>query len=286
MSGAATTRKRSPSLEGATVWVTGKRKGEAMARILEGHGSRTTLVPTLETRVDEDPVWRARQARKAAESGLGAAVFLTGIGGRLLFEAADEAGVLERLKEVLEGAFVAARGPKARSALRSAGVRIDEEPEGATAAGILEILTRRRERAEGSRVLVQRHGRPERELEEGVRDLGGRLVTLDLYRYAPPPDIPALRRALEGCREGELDAVVFTSPPAARGLVAAATETGQADAFRRASREGLIVAAVGGSTASALESRGVEVDVIPEDFTQPALARALARRWRELEAGP
>lgn len=285
MSGATTARKRSPSLEGARVWVTGKRKADAMARILEGHGASTTVVPTLETRVDEDPIWRKRQARKAAEAEPEVAVFLTGIGGRLLFESAREAGVFERLRRVLEAAFVTARGPKARSALLGAEISVDAEPAEATGAAVLDVLRGERARVEGAPVLVQRHGRPDRDLEEGIRELGGRLVTVDLYRYAPPPDLPALRRALAGCAEGELDGVVFTSPPAVRGLMRAAAETGQADDLRHASRRGLIVAAVGGSTAGALRDGGVEVEVVPEDFTQPSLARALARRWQARRSG-
>lgn len=281
MSGRAT-RKRSPSLEGARVWVTGKRKGDAMARILEGHGAEATVVPTLETRENADPVWLARQAEEAAETGFTVAIFLTGIGGRLLFEAARENEVFDRLAGRLEKAVVVARGPKASSALRSAGIHIDEAPDDATGAGILRILREKhRERVEDEQVLLQRHGRPERRLEKGVREMGGRLTTLDLYRYAPPPDLPGVRRMLERCVDGELDAVVFTSPPAARGLLSTAEETGQADDLRRASREGLVVAAVGGSTERTLREGDVAVHVIPDDFTQPSLARALAQHWQD-----
>lgn len=253
-----------------------------MARILEGHGAEAEVVPTLETRVHVDRKWRLRQAEDAARGGYGAAVFLTGIGSRLLFEAAEEAGVDDELRSALDDTLVVARGPKARSGLRSAGVEVDVEPGEATGRAILEALADHGDRLRDGTVLVQRHGRRDDLLEDGLQDLGVELRTLELYRYAPPDDLPAVRSMLDGCGNGALDAVVFTSPPAVRGLKRAARKTGHLDDLRRVARDGdVTIAAVGGSTATELESGGVPAHVIPDDYTQPALARALARHWQD-----
>jgi uroporphyrinogen-III synthase len=124
--------------------------------------------------------------------------------------------------------------------------------------------------AAGRRVLVPRAagGRPE--LVEGLAASGVEAVAAECYRTvpAPPEALAPLARALE---RGEVDAVAFASPSAVRSVVSA-LGPGAAGLAR------CLLAAIGPTTASALEAEGLRAGVTPAISTARDLADALAAR--------
>ncbi len=125
-------------------------------------------------------------------------------------------------------------------------------------------------RVGGHRVLVPRaaDGRPE--LVAGLTAAGAEVVAPLAYRtLAAPPE--ALAPLGEALRAGRVDAVLFASPSAVRSVVAALG----------AAREllaGVVLAAIGPTTAAQLESLGLPVHVTPASATVLDLARAVAER--------
>jgi uroporphyrinogen-III synthase len=217
--------------------------------------------------------------RAIVERRIAVAVFLTGIGARTLLAAAASVGLREDVTAALNGGVVVARGPKARSALRGAGVHVDMEPADPTTRGILASLTGAR--LHGCDVLVQLHGRRDATLREGLESLGARVLEVPLYRYVPAVDEGQIIDWIGRTARGEVYAITFTSPPAVLGLFAAADHASVADVSTAALTRAIIVA-VGPTTGDTLEELGVRPDVVPTTYTQPALVEALAAHARGL----
>jgi uroporphyrinogen-III synthase len=183
-----------------------------------------------------------------------AAVFQTGVGTRALFEAADALGMTSGLLRVLSGCTVVARGPKPTAVLRSRDVRIDRSAaEPYTTAQVLEALADLP--LKGGRVMVQRYGETNVELERALREKGAEVVEIPTYRWALPQDTGPLTALIAALARGEVDAAVFTSASQAHNLFALAEEPGElARDLNRA-----LVASIGPVCSAALRSHGVEV---------------------------
>ena len=85
---------------------------------------------------------------------------------------------------------------------------------------------------------------------------------------APARDIAPLGDWLA---RGEVHAVAFASPSAVRAVVGALGE-------RAALLRGVLLAAIGPTTAEALREHGLEPAAQPERYTGPDLAEAVAAR--------
>lgn len=269
-------REGDGALAGRAVWVTGSRKGDAMARILERHGARPLVVPTVGSRprTRTDPVEEAVEALVDGRVHVG--IFLTGVGVKMFLSRAAAMDRGEDVLAALEDILVVARSPKARSGLRSVGAPVDVEAEKPTTKGVLSELRGRSGTLEGETVLVQLHGREDPVLTRGLRELGAELLEVPLYRYVTPDDRQSIREMVHRSATGEIYAAVFTSPPAVRGLFSVAEEEELDDRLRVGFRSRTVVAAVGPSTGGELEDFGTPPHVVAGTYTQPALARGLA----------
>jgi uroporphyrinogen-III synthase len=96
---------------------------------------------------------------------------------------------------------------------------------------------------------------------------------VSLYEVVPSHD-PRLDELL--LDPGQADVFAFTSSSTARFLMQRAMELGLADTLNEALDQAT-VAAIGKPTAEELARLDIRVDVMPEEFTFPALLRALRR---------
>jgi len=158
-------------------------------------------------------------------------------------------------------------GPATGARLEALVRAPDLMPSEATGAALAASLARH---VRGKAVLVPRaaEGRPE--LADGLRDAGAEVVAPVAYRtvVAAPGSLSALGALLAA---GRVDAVTFASPSAVQGVVAGLG----ADAPRLA---GVLLGAIGPTTAEALRVAGFTAGVVPERHTAPDLAEALAER--------
>jgi len=125
-----------------------------------------------------------------------------------------------------------------------------------------------REPLAGRRIAVTRPPGQAEALIAELRHLGADAVSTPTIRIADPPDISPLRGAI-----GRLEAydwLVFTS---ANGVERFWREF-EAEG-RESLPEGLLVAAIGPATAEALEARGSQPQVVPEEYVAEAVADAL-----------
>ncbi len=141
----------------------------------------------------------------------------------------------------------------------------DLVPEIATGEGLAEAMA---PLVRGRRVLVPRAAEGRHELLDGLAAAGADVVDAPCYRTvaAPAAALAPLADALLG---GIIDAVTFASPSAVRSVVAALGA--RAELLDRCT-----LAAIGPTTAAALQEAGLRVSVTPEVSTAAGLADAIA----------
>ncbi|MEX0152340.1 uroporphyrinogen-III synthase [Microbacterium sp. LMI1-1-1.1] len=275
-------RTISTVLLGCTVLLPVDRRSGELSAALERHGARVRVAPalTIVPHVDDDEL--IAHTRALVDDPPDIVVATTGVGFRGWMETADEAGLHDDLGAVMRGARIVARGPKARGAIQQAGFEADWVAESETSAELRDFLVA--EGIEGLHVAVQHHGSGADGLDEAFADAGARVTSLTIYRWGPPPDPEIVAASTRQVARGEIDAVLFTSAPAAREWILAAE---RADALpgiaARAADGRLLVAAVGPITAGPLVEAGID-PLVPDRGRLGALVRAVVTHYGGVDA--
>lgn len=274
-------------LAGFTVAVTAARRREELTALLTRRGARVVEAPAIRIipTHDDEELLAATRACVAAPPDV--VVATTGIGFRGWMEAADGWGTGEALRACFARSQVLARGPKAKGAVRAAGLAETWSPESEASDEVLARLLA--EGVQGRRVAVQLHGEPLPDFTAALRAAGADVVEVPVYRWVPAEDIRPLRRLVEQVAVGAVDCVTFTSAPAVASMLTVAREDGRESALVQALSGPVLVAAVGPVTAAPLERLGVPT-VQPERARLGALVRTVveelpARRTRTVQAG-
>lgn len=257
-------------LAGFTVGVTADRRRDELVALLERRGARVVLAPALRIVPLIDDTELKSATRAVLDAPPDVVVATTGIGLRGWFEAAEGWGLSDALRSRLGRAYLVARGPKARGALRAVGLHEHWSPDSESCAEVLVHLAERgiRDRT----VAVQLHGAPQPEFVEPLRTGGAQVIEVPVYRWAPPADPAPLRRLVDLVAGRLVDAVAFTSAPAVGALLRAAGP--DREAVLDALRGDVVAACVGPVTAAPLRRYGVPV-VEPARARIGALVRAL-----------
>ncbi len=242
-------------LAGYTIAITAARRREELRSLLERRGARVISAPAIRLVPLSDDTELLRATKNCIAEPPDIVVATTGVGFRGWIEAADGWGLGEHLLAALSRAEVLARGPKARGAVRTAGLEDSWSPPSESTSGVLEHLLIRD--LTGVRIAVQLHGEPLPDFADTLRGAGAHVVEVPVYRWVLPPDVAPLRRLVDLIAARGLNAVVFTSAPAAASLLSVAQERGCLPAVIEAMRHGVVPACVGPVTAGPLERRGV-----------------------------
>jgi uroporphyrinogen-III synthase len=260
-------------LAGYTVGVTAARRADELGALLErrgatvNHGAAIRIIPLAD---DTDLL---RQTEALIDTPADVVVATTGIGFRGWIEAAEGWGLGDSLLTSLAKATVLTRGPKAKGAVRAAGLVEQWSPESEASAELLEYLLARG--VTGKRIAVQLHGEPLLDFVDALRCAGAEVVAVPVYRWTGPADPAPLSRLLDALVAGQVDAMTFTSAPAAASVLRTAEETGRLDEVLDALRYRVLVVCVGPITAAPLARVGVPV-IQPARARIGALVRELA----------
>ena len=266
-------------LAGYTVAVTADRRKEELGALLDRRGARVVYAPAIRIvpLADDSELVAATHGVLAAPVDL--VVATTGVGFRGWLEAADAWDL--PLVEHLSSARVLARGPKARGAIRGGGLVDAWSPESESSAEVLEYLLSGAEGPlEGRRVAVQLHGDPLPDLVSGLREAGATVLTVPVYRWVLPEDVTPVRRLVGAIVSGGVDAVTFTSAPAAASLLRVAEDMQQRKALVAALNDRVLTVAVGPVTGGPLEAAGIAY-AHPGRSRLGALAREVVARLPE-----
>ncbi|MET9874570.1 uroporphyrinogen-III synthase [Actinacidiphila glaucinigra] len=260
-------------LAGFTVGVTAARRADDLCALLERRGAVVMRAPALRIVPLPDDTELLAATERLLDRGPDVVVATTAIGFRGWIEAADGWGLGEALLERLRHVELLARGPKVRGAIRAAGLRESWSPASESMAEVLDRLLD--EGVAGRRVAVQLHGEPVPGFSEALRAAGAEVVGVPVYRWMPPEDIGPVDRLIDAALARGLDAVTFTSAPAAASLLDRAERRGLRGELLDALRHDILPACVGPVTALPLEAHDVPTSQ-PERYRLGPLVQLLA----------
>ncbi|MGD6745153.1 uroporphyrinogen-III synthase [Streptomyces sp. BH106] len=261
-------------LAGFTVGVTAARRADELGALLQRRGASVLHAPALRIVPLADDSELLVATKELIDHAPDVVVATTAIGFRGWVEAADGWGLGEDLLGRLRGVELLARGPKVKGAVRAAGLTEEWSPSSESMAEVLERLLD--EGVQGRRVAVQLHGEPLPGFVEALREAGAEVVGVPVYRWLPPQDIGPVDRLLDATVSGGVDALTFTSAPAAQALLRRAEERGLEAELLAALHHDVLAACVGPVTAVPLQARGVDT-VQPERFRLGPLVQLLCK---------
>ncbi|WP_076479749.1 uroporphyrinogen-III synthase [Williamsia sterculiae] len=265
-------------LTGFTIGITAARRADEFAALLTRRGAEVLHAPAIQIIPLSDDAELERVTAEVIADPPDIVIATTGIGFRGWMEAADGWGVAEELVAALRRSRVVARGPKAKGAIRAAGLREDWSPAGESSSEVLDHLLE--QGVAGLRVGVQLHGattewEPLPDLGEVLREAGAEIVPVPVYRWIPPTDTAPMNRMIDATIAGDIDAITFTSAPAVASMLGQADSTGRLDPLLHAMRTTVAVMCVGNVTAGPLHA--LEVPTYqPERFRLGALVRLIS----------
>lgn len=256
------------------IGITADRRWEEQARLFTDRGAEVLHGPTLRT-ID---LSASEVLRAVTRSLIGQPpdylVVTTGMGMRRWLEAANRWDLAGPLLASLAGTRLLARGAKAMSASRSAGLEVWWRAPEETMQEIVDHLSGHDLRS--ARVAVQLFEPGGHPSTEALRALSGDLVEVPVYQWALPDDPGPAVALVDAALAGTLDAVTFTAQPAVHNLFHIAGD--RAPELRAAFNGGLVASCVGPVCASAATEEGVEAPIWPDPPRLPAMVRQVTAR--------
>jgi uroporphyrinogen-III synthase len=267
----------SDELLGYTVGVTADRRSGDLIAALVRRGAEVVHAPTLRIVAAEHDDHLLADTRAVIAARPECVLATTSHGFRAWMEAADAAGLGAQLSEVLTGAAIMVRGPKARGAVRAAGLTESGSGAEETTAALVDLAIARG--VAGRTVAVQLHGYVDHDQLGRLSAAGARVLTVAPYRWAPPADPRPTERLIEAIVARQVDAVTFTSAPAADALLQAARRIGRTVDLLAALDSEVLPVAVGPVTADPLRRAGLK-PVHPDRYRLGALVRTVTEELR------
>ncbi|MFE5033039.1 uroporphyrinogen-III synthase [Streptomyces sp. NPDC056683] len=261
-------------LAGFTVGVTAARRADELGALLQRRGAVVLHAPALRIVPLADDGELLAATKEIIDQAPDIVVATTAIGFRGWVEAADGWGFGEELLQRLRDVELLARGPKVKGAIRAAGLTEEWSPSSESMAEVLDRLLE--EGVDGRRVAVQLHGEPLPGFVESLRAAGAEVVPVPVYRWMPPEDLGPVDRLLDAVVSRSVDAITFTSAPAAASLVSRAEHRGLLGDLLAALGHDVVPACVGPVTALPLQALGVDT-VQPERFRLGPLVQLLCQ---------
>ncbi|GAA1921600.1 uroporphyrinogen-III synthase [Streptomyces durmitorensis] len=261
-------------LAGFTVGVTAARRADELGALLQRRGATVLHAPALRIVPLADDSELLSATKELIDHAPDIVVATTAIGFRGWVEAADGWGFGDALLRCLRGVELLARGPKVKGAIRAAGLTEEWSPSSESMAEVLDRLLD--EGVEGKRIALQLHGEPLPGFVESLRAAGAEVVGVPVYRWMPPEDLAPVDRLLDATVARGVDALTFTSAPAAASFLARAEDRGMSIELFAALQHDVLTACVGPVTALPLQARGVDT-VQPERFRLGPLVQILCQ---------
>ncbi len=229
--------------------------------------------PALAELPDLDPAAISSLVDSLRERPAKLFLFQTGVGTRALFSLLDSLGKTDEFRKHLDAALVAVRGAKTTAALRERKVRIDRTAADPFTTREL-LLSIQDLPLESARVIVQRFGSENPELERSLEARGAQVTEIPTYRWSLPADTKPLEDVVASLERGELQAVVFTNAEQARNLFLVSRKNNKEQVLRE-SLNRTLVASIGPVASAALREKGVKIGLEASPPKLGALLNAL-----------
>ncbi|MBI5559700.1 MAG: uroporphyrinogen-III C-methyltransferase [Deltaproteobacteria bacterium] len=250
-------------LFGKRVLVT-RAAGQAgvFTELLEGYGAQAIVFPVIKTAAPGN--YKAADAAVRNLNGYDWAVFTSVNGVKYFFDRLCKLGY--DIRE-LKGVRVCAIGPATAAAVKERGIKVDLTPREYRAESVIEAFGKKN--IKGKRFLLPRALKAREVLPEEIERLGGKIDVVTVYRTIKPvEETKELKKLLA---DKGVDVVTFTSSSTVENFVSL-FKKGEIKRLLK----GAAIACIGPVTADAAKKQGLKVDIMPKDYTIPALARATA----------
>jgi len=264
------------SLNGARVALLEARRESELASLVRRHGGEPICVPAMRE-VERECSREAALAIDAVSRGRDATIVVlaTGVGLDRWLRVAGELGRGDELRQGLARSTVVCRGPKPIAVLKREGLQCQlRAPPPHTTAELLALLETVEVRDHDA-VYVQ-DGGAMNDVGEALARRGARTVVLQPYGWALPEDLGPLEDLVRSITSGGVDALAVTTQIQAVNLFEVAAALGATAELKAALSKRVVVAAVGPTSARALERLGAAPHVVPEQGKMGPLVLALA----------
>jgi len=255
-------------LAGRTIVITrAQNQADEFVTELERYGANVVLCPTIEICALES----YERLDEAIEHLYGYDwLIFTSVNGveyffRRLKALRHDVSELDELK-------VCAIGEATAENLRDLQVHVDVIPDEFKAEGVFSALERfvgGPGALHGLNVLIPRASVARDYLPKALEQAGARVDVVPAYRTALPANLD--RGRVAAMLSGSADCIAFTSSSTVRNLARLFDTQDLSDALA-----GVVIACIGDITATTATEYGLQVKIQPEQFTIPALARAIA----------
>jgi uroporphyrinogen III methyltransferase/synthase len=260
------TPARARPLAGRLVVVTRPRpQADGFAELLEQAGASVMAAPTIA--IEPPGSWQPLDRALERLVTYHWVVFTSVNGVAMVRRRLADGG---RGAEALSRCRIAAIGPATARALRDWGATADLVPEEYRAEGLASALTPRI--GPGDRVLLPRAAQARPVLVRELQAAGASVDEVPAYRArAEKAQADPLQDALRARR---VDVVSFTSSSTVRHFVALLDPDELPDLMA-----GVVVACIGPVTADTAVAAGLTVSIVPDEYTIPALTRAIVLHY-------
>ena len=268
-------------LLGFRIGVTAHRRADDLIEALQRRGAQVLHAPALKIApVEDDEALRAETAAVIAAAPE-IVLVTTAYGLRRWLEAADGCGQGTELQNMLASAAIYVRGPKARGAVRAAGLDDAGISADETTAMLIDLVIAAG--VQGKSVAVQVHGYTDVVALERLRAAGATVWTVTPYRWINAEEGDKLPQLIDAVINRDIDVLTFTSAPAVDAVLSTADALGRGNEFRDALRGpgpdagglgAVVSAAVGPVTAAPLLDAGI-TPLVPERFRMGALIKLI-----------
>ena len=249
-------------MKNKTIAILENRAGEQLADLVRKYGGTPFSAPALAEIADIDPQLITEQIADWQQAVPDVFIFQTGVGVKALFATTDNLGLTASLLQVLASALVVARGIKPGAVLRSRSIRIDlTAADPFTTTEILAALATIP--LDGKKVVVQRYGDINLELQQALEARGAQLSEITTYRWSLPENIQPLIDLMDALDADKIDVSCFTSASQVYNLFAVAQNLERTAALQAGLNRSLI-ASIGPVCTVALTKFGIRVDIEPQ----------------------
>lgn len=266
-------------LFGRSVVVTRSREqASALSAKLRALGAQAIEFPTIElaARPLDDTLRTAIENMAQVRGGYDWVVFTSANGVSCFFDLLAQAG---RDARAFAGSHIAAIGPATAAALAQHGLTADLIPPRFVAESVAQSLCEAGV-GQGSRVLLPRASAARDVLPALLEDAGAQVDVVPIYDTVIPNSLDQTRALAQQLRDGDIDAVTFTSSSTARNFATLLKGEMEADEFARL-MAGVKCVSIGPITSETMRSAEIPVDAEADPYTIVGLTSALSDVFNE-----
>ena len=173
----------------------------------------------------------------------------------------------------LEKIKIIVTGSKTAETCKEENIKVDLIPEEYSAEGIIKGI---KEDLKNKNIFIPCSAIARMELSEGLSKAGANVTKVPVYDIGVP-DGNEIKENVEQLNKSNPDVFIFTSPSTFKNFLEILKIEKPKDYFKN-----FIIAAIGTTTETAINSYGIKTDIVPKVFTMEALAEEIVSYFEKI----